>query len=83
MSFENENVSSMKTLFFSIMKSKSAVTISKFLIAFRIRVLSIVHFDDQNRCNSSFSKKKVDRMRSKKKSRFDKKKCCLQTSSIL
>ena len=46
MSFENENVLLIKVLFFSIMKSKSIVTISKFLIIFRIRVLLIVHFDD-------------------------------------
>ena len=83
MNFKNENVLSMKVLFFSIMKSKSIVTISKFLIVFRIRILLIVHFNDQNRCKSNFSKKKVDRMRSKKKSKFDEKKCCLQISSIL
>ena len=82
-SFENENVLSMKILFFSIMKDKSIVTISKFLIVFRIRILLIVHFDDQNRYNSNFSKKKADRMQSKKKSKFDEKKCCLQISLIL
>ena len=83
MNFENENVSFIKVLFFSIMKNKSIVTMSKFLIAFRIRILSIAHFNDQNRNNSNFSKKKVDQMQSKKKSKFDEEKCCLQISSIL
>ena len=46
MNFEDESVSFIKTLFFLIIKNKSVVTKSKFLIVFRIRVLSIAHFDD-------------------------------------
>ena len=39
------------------MKNKSIVTISNFLIVFRIRILFTIHFDDQNRNDSNFSKK--------------------------
>ena len=59
MYFMSENVSFVKTLFFSIMKNKSIVTISNFLIVFRIRVLFTTYFDNQNRNNSNFSKKKL------------------------
>ena len=59
MNFENESVLFVKVLFFSIMKSKSIVTMSKFLIAFLMRVLFIAHSNDQNRNNSNFSKKKL------------------------
>ena len=74
MNFENENVLFVKTLFFSIMKNKSIMTMSKFLIVFLMRVLSTIHSNDQNRNDSNFSKKKIDQMRSIKKSKFDKKK---------
>ena len=58
MNFEDEDVSFVKVLFFSIMKNKSIVTTLNFLIVFRMRVLFTIHFDDQNRNDSNFSKKK-------------------------
>ena len=58
MNFENENVSFVKVLFFSIMKNKSIITISKFLIVFLMRVLFTIYSNDQNRNNSNFFEKK-------------------------
>ena len=59
MNFENENVSFVKTLFFSVMKDKSIVTMLKFLIVFLMRVLFTIYSNDQNRNDSNSLKKKL------------------------